>query len=108
MLSSDDSSAVELSELSNTTRPRFRSRAPVTTLFSISGGQRFCFPDAPESCGELTEEGVDISGHKRRNVPYISETNTGLTAKTAILDIYTHLNMIQIYSLVPRPHPFGC
>ena len=59
------------------------------TLFHFRGGQRFCFPGAPESCGELTEEWVDISGHKCANVPYISEAITGLTAKTAIFDIYT-------------------
>ena len=44
MLSSDDSSAVELSELSNTTRPRFRSRHQSPHSFPFPRGPEVLFP----------------------------------------------------------------
>ena len=44
MLSSDDSSAVELSELSNTTRPRFRSRHQSPHSFPLFPGGKGSVP----------------------------------------------------------------
>ena len=80
MLSSDDSSAVELSELSNTTRPRFdTSRHTLFHFHDLWPAEghadgafmpEVLFPRrAPDNCGELTEERGDISGHKQRTYP---------------------------------------